>query len=225
MSLRRIVPAVLTAVALGAAALGTAVPGGAASAAGPVCPPGMILERDVALDAFAAGQRGTCVPALRVEPMAEMMAMNQQVAMRQTSGLPVAGGAYASAAARHAAMTRATAASGKAPSWISVGKGPLNSDVEGFDSVNKLGLHQLSGRIQDFAYDPASPKTWYAAVANGGVWRTTNAGAAWTSIGDTLPTQITGAVELLLKGTKRTVVAGTGDPAFGGSSYAGLGVF
>jgi hypothetical protein len=224
MSLRRIVPVLLSTVALGAAALGAA-PGGAASAASTACPPGMLPERDVTLAAFAAGERSVCVPALRVEPMAEMMAMNAQVSMRQTSGLPVTGGAYAAAVAQHAALARTAAGSAKAPSWIAVGKGPLNSDVPGFDSVNRLGLHQLSGRLQDLAYDPANPKTWYAAVANGGVWRTTNAGGSWASIGDQLPTQITGAVELLRKGKATTVVAGTGDPAFGGSSYAGLGVY
>lgn len=224
MSLRRIVCSLLCTVALGATVLGT-LPGGAASADGSDCPPGMLPERDVTLSAFAAGERFACVPALRVEPMDELMAMNSQLAMRQTSGLPVAGGAYAAATAQHAALTRATATSAKAPSWIPVGKGPLNSDVAGYNQVNNLGLHQLSGRIVDLAYDPASPNSWYAAVANGGVWQTTNAGGKWRSVADKLPTQITGAVELLRKGKARTLVVGTGDPAFGGSSFAGLGVY
>ena len=224
MTLRRIFPAVLSAVALGATALG-ALPGGSATAAASPCPPGMLPERDVTLQAFAEGERQVCVPALRVEPMAEQMAMNGQLALRQTSGLPVAAGAYAAAAAKHSALARATAGSSGAPSWQALGKGPLNSDVDGYGSVNRLGLHQLSGRIQDLAFDPAAPRTWYAAVANGGVWRTTDAGASWRSVADRLPTQITGAVELLRKGKQVTVVAGTGDPAYGGSSFAGLGVY
>jgi hypothetical protein len=183
----------------------------------------MLPEADVALADFAAGARTVCVPALRVEPLAEVMAMNSQLALRHASGLPVAGGAYAAATSRHAAMSAATSA--KAPRWIAMGKGPLNSDVAGYSSVNDLGLHQLSGRLSDLAYDPAKSSTWYASAANGGVWETTNAGASWHSVGDRLPTQIVGAVELVRKGKSKTILAGTGDPAYGGSSYAGLGVF
>ncbi|HUR15301.1 MAG TPA: hypothetical protein VM097_12500 [Mycobacteriales bacterium] len=220
MRARRLLPPLAALGAVAALTLGAAAPSGVAAASSD-CPAGTVRERDVALTDFASGARFHCVPALHVEPLREVMAMNAQLGMRQGAGLPYAAGAFASAVAQHRAM----AAPKAAPGWVSLGKGPLHSDVKGYDRVNKLGLHQLSGRIQDLAYDRLNPKTFYAAVANGGVWETTNAGGSWRSIGDSLPTQITGAVEVLRNGKSKTILAGTGDPAFGGSSYSGLGVF
>jgi photosystem II stability/assembly factor-like uncharacterized protein len=222
MRARRLLPPIAAASAVGALLLGTAGTGSVAAAAPTSCPAGTVLEKDVSLADFAAGARGRCVPSLRVEPLQELMAMNHQLQLRQTSGLPVAAGAWEAAAAQHQAIAAATKG---APTWIPMGKGPLNSDVPGFDSTNTTGLHQLSGRIEDFAYDPANTKVFYAAVANGGVWESTNAGSSWHSIGDRLPTQITGAVEVLRRGKAKTILVGTGDPAFGGSSFSGLGLF
>jgi hypothetical protein len=225
---RPLLSASVAALAVGALALGTAGPQGLTTAsvgrAAFVCPPGTIVDRDVPLAAFALGAQRACVSALRVEPAKEVMALSQQLAVRQNGGHAVAAGALEAAVAEHQALVAASATT-TSPSWMPVGVGPLNSDVPGYTSTNALGLHQLAGRIEDFAYDPANGKTFYAAVANGGIWETTNAGASWHSIADTLPTQITGAVELLKKGTAKTVLAGTGDPAFGGSSFAGLGIY
>ena len=222
MRARRLLPPLVAASAVAGLVIGTAGPGTVAAAAPKGCPAGTLLEREVSLADFASGARAQCVPALRVEPMNELMAMNNQLAMRSSSGLPYSAGAMEAAVAQHAAIAAATKG---APSWVPMGKGPLNSDVPGYDRTNTTGLHQLSGRIEDFAYDPASTKTFYAAVANGGVWETTNAGSSWHSLGEHLPTQITGAVELLRKGKSKTILVGTGDPAFGGSSFAGLGLY
>jgi hypothetical protein len=218
-----VVPAALAALAL--ATSGAPGPVNAAART-PTreCPAGTTPEKEVSLAAFAAGKGRSCQPGLQVEDRAEVMAMGQQLAVRQTGGHAIAPGAMEAAVAEHQALVKSSA-SPQAPTWQTVGVGPLNSDVPGFSSTNALGLHQLSGRIEDFGYDPASGSTIYAAVANGGIWRTTNGGSSWSSIGDSLPTQITGAVEVLKKGTVTTVLAGTGDPAFGGSSFAGLGVY
>jgi hypothetical protein len=217
------------ALALAAVALGTG-PSPVSTAAPALrravqeCPAGTTPEKEVSLVDFAAGKGRTCAPGLKVEDRAEVMAMGQQLAVRQSGGHAVAPGAMEAAVAQHQALVAASAKV-PAPTWQPVGVGPLNSDVPGFTSTNALGLHQLSGRIEDLAYDPTHTATVYAAVANGGIWRTTNAGGVWSSIGDTLPTQITGAVEVLQKGTATTILAGTGDPAFGGSSFSGLGIY
>jgi hypothetical protein len=221
MRARRLLPPLVALGAVAALSLGSAVPAGVAAAAGG-CPAGTVRERDVSLTDFAAGARSQCVPSLHVESVREVMAANAQLAMRQSAGLPYSAGAYAAAVAQHQAMLSAVKA---APGWVAMGKGPLNSDVAGYDRTNSTGLHQLSGRIEDFAYDPAAPRTFYAAVANGGVWETKDAGGSWHSIADSLPTQITGAVEVLRNGASKTIVVGTGDPAYGGSSFSGLGVF
>jgi hypothetical protein len=223
MRARRLIVPTAAAVAAAALGLGTAAPAVTTGSA-TQCPPGTVRERDVSLTAFAGGARSQCLPALRPEPLQEVMAMGGQLAMRQTSGLPVAAGAMEAAVAQHQAMVAASKAKA-APTWVQMGKGPLNSDVPGYTYTNNTGLHQLSGRIEDFAYDPAHPATYYASVANGGVWESTNAGQSWHSIGDRLPTQITGAVEVLRKGKTRTILVGTGDPAYGGSSFSGMGLF
>src|SRR3990172_4193004 len=47
-----------------------------------------------------------------------------------------------------------------------------------------IGPAFTSGRISDIAVHPTDPKTWYVAVASGGVWKTTNAGTTWSPIFD-----------------------------------------
>ncbi|MCU1590926.1 MAG: hypothetical protein JWP11_2182 [Frankiales bacterium] len=188
------------------------------------CPGATLRSTELDLDAFAAGAGSAC-RAPGPEAPAEVVAMRAALNVRSSGGYgAVAPGAYEAAVAQHQALLRTSAASASTP-WIPVGKGPLNSDVTGYTRTNGLGLHQLSGRIEDLAYDPAVSDHFFAAVANGGIWVTNDAGASWRSMADRLPTQITGAVDYLLTGYRPTVLAGTGDPAFGGSSFSGLGVF
>ncbi|MCU1673794.1 MAG: hypothetical protein JWN77_1907 [Frankiales bacterium] len=199
----------------------SAAPAAPAAPAAAECPPGTTTERDVPLADFAAGVTSTCAPALRPEPREEVEAMAAQLAARSTGGYAVRAGALESATAQHEAIARKSAGT-SASSWLPLGKGPLHSDVAGYTRTNGLGLHQLAGRIEDLSRDPANSARWFAAVANGGIWETTNSGGTWRSIGESLPTQITGAVAYLKPGV---VLAGTGDPAFGGSSFSGQGIF
>jgi MYXO-CTERM domain-containing protein len=218
--------AVLTATA-GSSLPTSAAPARAAAAVRPAvsCPAGTFRSAETDLAGFAAGAGSSCRPPGPEAP-AEVMAMRAGLAARSNGGEPAAlPGAFAAAVAQHQALARTTAAAYPTSSWIPVGKGPLNSDVPGFTRTNSLGLHQLSGRIEDLAYDPAVSDHFFAAVANGGIWVTNNGGSTWRSMADNLPTQITGAVDYLLTGHRPTVLAGTGDPAFGGTSFSGLGVF
>jgi len=50
--------------------------------------------------------------------------------------------------------------------------------------LRSIGPSLTSGRIGDIAVHPKDKKTWYVAVASGGVWKTTNAGTTWTPIFD-----------------------------------------
>ncbi|MDX6197714.1 MAG: hypothetical protein QOJ79_865 [Actinomycetota bacterium] len=225
-------PLALAAAALLAASTGGALSTGTAATTSTTaatsaasCPPGTLRSADADLVDFAAGAGSSCRPPGPESP-AEVMAMHAALATRSNGGHPLTlPGAYEAAIAQHQALSRTTAA-WSTSSWIPVGKGPLNSDVTGYTRTNGLGLHQLSGRIEDLAYDPAVSDHFFAAVANGGVWVTNDGGSSWRSMADKLPTQITGAIDYLLthQGTP-TVLVGTGDPAFGGSSFAGLGVF
>ena len=61
-------------------------------------------------------------------------------------------------------------------------KDPLNAGTFAGLEMRGIGPAVVGGRIVDLAVDPASPSTWYAAVASGGVWKTTNAGTTWSPI-------------------------------------------
>jgi hypothetical protein len=58
-----------------------------------------------------------------------------------------------------------------------------------------IGPANYSGRISDLAVHPDG-KTWYIAVASGGVWKTENAGTTWSPIFDSQASYSTGIVVL-----------------------------
>jgi len=196
-----------------------------AGAAPAECPSGTTWVRDSTLDALAAGKQGSCQAAKGIESFAEMSKANASIQMRRQSGSAgdLSAAAYP-AGVRAAARIAAAGAASPTSRWRQYAKGPLVNDVAGYDRVNGLGLADISGRIEQFTYVPGTSKHWFASVANGGVFETTTGGDRWKSIGDTLPTQVTGALAYTTAGGG-TLVVGTGDPAFGGSSNAGLGAY
>ena len=221
-------PALLALAALstaGAVALALAPSGAAASAASDTqCPPGTSYVDSTSLSDFASGQVGSCT-TVKVEPYDDLMKVNASVTMRQSSGAlgNVSAAAYPAGMAQAAALNARGIAS-PTSTWAPYQKGPLTADNAGYTRVNGAGFADLAGRIEDLTYNPTSSKRWYAAVANGGVWETTDAGVGWHSIGDGLPTQVTGALAYTRAGGG-TLIVGTGDPAFGGSSFTGLGAY
>lgn len=219
-------PARRSLLALGALAglmAATAGTGGVTSAApAPAarsCPAGQVLERGTDLASFAAGRSGACVAAVGAESGKELSRANGERMSRAQAPYGVQAGAFAAGSAQAAAL----AAQGTATSatWKPYGKTPLIADGADFGEVNGEGFVHLSGRVEDVTYVPGAKGHWFAAVANGGVHETTDAGAHWRSIGDSLPTQITGTVAY----DAGRVLVGTGDPAFGGDSLSGLGAY
>ena len=65
------------------------------------------------------------------------------------------------------------------------------------------------GKIYDLAIDPATPGTLYAGTTGGGVFKSTNGGAAWSELNNGL--------------TNTAVQALAIDPATPGTLYAGTG--
>ncbi len=131
------------------------------------------------------------------------------------------------AAATAIAQRDRLAARGSAPAdshvWQRNGIGPLQSADAGYGGVNGLGLVELGGRVTSFAYD-SKRRVIYASSAGGGVFKSTDKGAHWTSVGDTLPTQLIGAVGYSPAGGG-TLVAVSGDGSFGRYSLEGSGVY
>ncbi|MDH3255511.1 MAG: glycosyl hydrolase, partial [Acidobacteriota bacterium] len=51
-------------------------------------------------------------------------------------------------------------------------------------ALREIGPALASGRVSDLVVHPARKHVWYATIASGGVWKTTNAGTTWTPIFD-----------------------------------------
>jgi photosystem II stability/assembly factor-like uncharacterized protein len=89
--------------------------------------------------------------------------------------------------------------------WLSAGPAPI-------DGVYlPQGRIVGSGRINGLAVDPRDSDTVYAAAAAGGLWKTTDGGRSWRSLGDRLQPLFYGGVVL--------------DPADPDRVYVPLGVF
>lgn len=68
------------------------------------------------------------------------------------------------------------------PNWIH--EGP----------VKNTGGYWAMGRTTHIDFHPTDPGTFFVAAANGGIWKTTNNGQTYTSIGDNLPQQPVGII-------------------------------
>src|SRR5690349_3672296 len=88
----------------------------------------------------------------------------------------------------------------------------------------QLGPYNIGGRVTDVVADRFTPNAAFAAVSGGGIWKTTDGGANWTSIWPDDYTQTMGALAQAKDGT---LWAGTGEanPPGGGLTYFGDGVY
>ncbi|HLO97770.1 MAG TPA: hypothetical protein VK171_04170, partial [Fimbriimonas sp.] len=80
---------------------------------------------------------------------------------------------------------------------------------------------KLNGRIADLCYDPIDENTLYMAAPAGGIWKTTNNGTSWTSIGDNLLSPYVGIVRVHPK-DRTLIFAGLGDRDGGTGTGNGL---
>jgi hypothetical protein len=61
--------------------------------------------------------------------------------------------------------------------WVSIGPTRINDGGTG-----------TIGRIHSIAVDPTAPTTLYVGAPRCGIWKTTDGGASWAAVGDSLPT-------------------------------------
>lgn len=85
------------------------------------------------------------------------------------------------------------------------------------------GPYNIGGRVNVINVSPTGD-TIYAGSANGGVFRTLDAGATWSPIFDNYAFMSIGAIELD-PSEDSTIYLGTGDRNFGGGSYSGNGLY
>ncbi len=62
--------------------------------------------------------------------------------------------------------------------------------------LRSIGPALTSGRVSDFAFDPANKQAFYVAFASGGVWKTENNGITWKPVFDNEGSFAIGVVEL-----------------------------
>ncbi len=97
-----------------------------------------------------------------------------------------------------------------AQQWTELGPAPITN---GF-----------TGRISSVVCSQMNSLRYYVAGADGGVWRTTDAGATWTPLTDHMPTSAIGA--LAIDPTNDNIIyAGTGEANFANHSRYGLGLY
>src|SRR3954453_16290579 len=103
---------------------------------------------------------------------------------------------------------------------------PYNSDNDNYaDQVwsnSKGGSRQVTGRIIGLAADPTHANVLYAGGANGGVFRSSNNGGAWTASFHPPPALGVGALVTTSDGS---LWLGTGEGTTGSDSYVGTGVY
>jgi hypothetical protein len=156
------------------------------------------------------------------------LANSSRLARATAPGTRLKPGAYRSAIRTRSALASPAsrrAVNGDGGQWKPYGNAPVETGRTEYDTTGgstQQGLGDVAGRVSSVAR--ATDGTLYAASANGGIFRSTDEAGSWTAISDTLPTQITSGVAWSSAGGG-TLIALTGDNAFGGSSLGGLGVY
>jgi hypothetical protein len=117
---------------------------------------------------------------------------------------------------------------GATSTWESAGPQPVNSEDPTYQDpvVNNFGAGWGidAGRVTAVTVDPRDDDTVYMGAADGGIWKTTDGGATWASIGDELDTQAIGAIAIANRNPS-TLYVGTGEANTNQDAYFGLGIF
>jgi photosystem II stability/assembly factor-like uncharacterized protein len=82
----------------------------------------------------------------------------------------------------------------------------------------------VSGRATAIAIDPSNSNKIFLGTAQGGVWRSDDAGASWKPIADDLPSLAVGSLSIDPR-NPNVIFLGTGEANFSSLSYYGAGLF
>ncbi len=129
----------------------------------------------------------------------------------QAAALPIVGAAWTERTARPGTDGNDFTDS---PQYIDPTSGFSNSGA---------GDRWVSGRMTAVAAVPDG-KTLFAGAADGGVWKSGDAGQHWTAVTDTQATLSIGALLVTGSASSYTIYAGTGEANTSQDSYAGVGV-
>lgn len=180
----------------------------------------------------AKGQLGEGIPcgSRHPESFRDLALANSSRLSRATApGTSLKPGAYRNAITQRSALSSTAArdaVNGSTGQWNPYGNSPVETGRTEYDTSNgstQEGLGNVAGRVSAFARN-ANSGALYSAVANGGIFRSDNGGDSWSPISDPLPTQIVSGLGWSAA-NGGTIIALTGDDAFGGSSLGGLGAY
>jgi len=97
----------------------------------------------------------------------------------------------------------------------------LNPAHTGWSSV---GPGNIGGRTRALVVHPTTPDTMWVGSAGGGVWKTTNAGQAWTPVDD-LMANLAVSCMVMDPTNPKIIYAGTGEGFFNTDAIRGAGIF
>lgn len=139
-------------------------------------------------------------------------------------GLPR--GAYAHSVEQMRRMEAVPDAASQSFSWNFIGPEPMQNELPIFGGPLAGGTSfDATGRVTAIAVDPKSGNVLVGA-ANGGIWISTDGGAAFAPIGDALPTQAIGALAIDSVNYKPSAIyAASGEGNNGLENYYGQGIF
>ena len=95
------------------------------------------------------------------------------------------------------------------------------NSIGGTTWVN-LGPTNFAGRVRPIAPHPTVAGTLYVGAVSGGVWKTTDSGASWTALSESLSSLTVGALAIA-PSSPDTIYLGTGEPAGSASGIPGIG--
>jgi photosystem II stability/assembly factor-like uncharacterized protein len=96
--------------------------------------------------------------------------------------------------------------------------------LEGNAAWTSIGPNNFGGRMLAIALHPADPSIVYCGGADGGVWKSTDAGASWRPLTDTIPNLAVGSLAIDPR-NPNTIYAGTGEGSlFTTGTAMGVGI-
>src|ERR1700731_1005893 len=108
-------------------------------------------------------------------------------------------------------------------SWTSLGPTPIADEKNlGIRAATTSDFGRASGRVTSLATDPSNPNIIYLGAAGGGVWKSADGGASWTTNTDSQPSIAIGSLAVDAAGT--TIYAATGEDNASGDSQRGQGI-
>ena len=115
------------------------------------------------------------------------------------------------------AQVRSFGPFGVAPAWTPLGPEPIPNG-------QTFPVVAVSGRVTCIAVDPQHADTVYVGTAQGGVYRSFDGGAHWTSLFDGAASLAIGAIALA-PSDPSILYVGTGEPSSSCDSYFGVGLY